>query len=181
MKRKNITATFGVVDVFDEHKGECTFLQQTKLLARKRNRDNSFEELVHVMKQHYNPTSSEFVQRIKLHSPFRQKGEAVSTFFSELCSLVESCNFATKVDEMLGDRTICGIKKERIQNCFLVELEMTFDKAVKVTLGMEAGTRNSQLLLGTNFSESLLSKDAGLWLKKTKWEFMNSSVIHLEH
>ena len=82
---------------------------------------------------------------------------------------------------MLGDRIVCGINEERIQNCLLVEVEMTFDKAVKITLGMEAATRNSQMLLGMNFPESLLSKDAGLWLKKSKCEFMKSSVIHLGH
>ena len=43
-------------------------------------------------------------------------------------------------------KIICGINEQRIQCRLLAESDLTFDKAVKIAQGMEAATRNSQLL-----------------------------------
>jgi len=56
--------------------------------------DKSYEELVHVMTEHHNPTPSEIVQRYKFHSRFRQQGESVAMFVAELRSVAEFCNSA---------------------------------------------------------------------------------------
>ena len=47
---------------------------------------------------------------------------------------------------LLCNLYICGINEQCIQCRILAESDLMFDKAVKIAQGMEAATRNSQLL-----------------------------------
>ena len=84
-------------------------------------RDNSFKPLTEMMTKHYDPVPSEIVQRYKFHTRFRQPGETVSTYVSELRSLAEHCNFGATLDLMLRDRLVCGINDDAIQRRLLAE------------------------------------------------------------
>lgn len=82
--------------------------------------EKSYDELVKILKEHFNPTPSETVQRSRFHGRFRKSGETVATFVSELRSLAEFCNFGASLDDMLRDRLICGINNSKIQqSCWL--------------------------------------------------------------
>ena len=66
------------------------------------------------------------MQRFKFNSRFRQPGESVSNFVSELRSLAEFCNFGSTLDDMLHDRLVCGINDDNIQRRLLSEDKLFF-------------------------------------------------------
>ena len=78
------------------------------LLSPKKPGDKPFKSLTEVMTKHCKPVLSEIVQSYKYHTRFRQPGETVSTYVSELRSLAEHCNFRATLDLMLRHRLVCG-------------------------------------------------------------------------
>ena len=95
---------------------------------------------------HFSPAPSEIVQRFKFHSRFRNPGESVATFVSEICSLAEFCNFGPNLEEILRDRIVCGISDDTIQCHLLAEPGLTFKKALEISQGIEAANRNMREL-----------------------------------
>ena len=72
------------------------------------------------MTDHHSPSSSEIVQRYRFHTRFRQQGETVATYMSELCAIAQWCNFAESLENMLRDRLVVGIDNEAIQHRLLL-------------------------------------------------------------
>ena len=90
--------------------GPSAFKLLRNLLSPAKPGDKAFVELVETMKQHHNPTPSEIVQRYKCNSRFRQEGESIAQFLSELLALAEHCNYGASFDDMLRDRLVCGVE-----------------------------------------------------------------------
>ena len=120
------------------------------LVAPAKPGEKTYDTLVTAMKQHHNPTPSEIVQRYMFNSRFRQPGETVSTYMSELRSLAEHCNYGPTLDQMLRDRLVCGIKDEHIQRRLLSEDKLTLQKAMEIALGLEAASKNAKTLQGAS-------------------------------
>ena len=108
--------------------------------------EKSYDELVKILKEHFNPTPSETVQRSRFHGRFRKSGETVATFVSELRSLAEFCNFGASLDDMLRDRLICDINS-KIQQKLLAEKKLTLTTAIEMAQGMETAQRMPKRLL----------------------------------
>ena len=112
--------------------------------------DKKAYELVAAMVKHHNPAPSEIVQRYRLNSRSRKEGESVATYLSELCSLVEHCNFRDNLDDMLRDRLVCGIENKSIQKRLLAEVTLTLKKATELALAMVTAEANAETLQGTS-------------------------------
>ena len=67
--------------------GLSTYALLRNLVLPAKPGDKTYDELVSVLKEHYNLTPSETVQRSRFNSRFRKLGESVSTFVAELRSL----------------------------------------------------------------------------------------------
>ena len=67
-------------------------------------------------------------------------------FVSQLCALSEHCKFGSVLEDMICDRTICGINDNTIQRRFLAEPELDFKKAVELALGTKTSARNAKEL-----------------------------------
>ncbi len=106
--------------------GPATYAIDRNLVSPDKPGDKSYEELVTILTDHFNPTPSETVQRFKFHSRFRKPMESVAKFVSELRLLAEFCNFGTSLEEMLRDRLVCGIQNSHIQKQLLGEKTLTF-------------------------------------------------------
>ena len=65
--------------------------------------EKSYDEVVVVMKAHHCPKPSVIIQCFCFHNRFRQPGESVSTYISELRALSEHCGFGLCLDDMLQD------------------------------------------------------------------------------
>ena len=84
--------------ITDENKKKSIFLviigpASLKLLCNlaspKKPHEKTLQQLITVLKQHYNPTPSVIVQRIKFHTKTRKPSGPIATFMSELRSIVE--------------------------------------------------------------------------------------------
>ena len=123
----------------------CQTYQLVKnLLAPERPADKTFQEIVLLMKNHYQPKPSIIVERFNFHSRYRKQGESVATFVAELKRLSEHCGFADTLSDMLRDRLVCGINDKRLQRRLLGEADLTFKRAYDLALALEAADRNIQ-------------------------------------
>ena len=126
--------------------GASTYALLWNLVSPAKPGEKSYSELVAVLKEHYNPTPSETVQRSCFNSRFRKSDESVSTFVAELCALAEFCNFGDSLDNMIRDRVVCGIMNSKIQQKLLAEKPMTLKRAVEIAQGMETASKNAKEL-----------------------------------
>lgn len=77
-----------------------------------------FDELVKLLKDHFNPKPSEIVQSFKFNNRNRKPGElcyGVLEYFAVLWKLAQDCNYGDKLAEMLRDRLVCGIGGDCMQ------------------------------------------------------------------
>ncbi len=53
-------------------------------------------------------------------------------YVAVLRKLAHDCNYGEKLTEMLRVRLVCGINDDRIQRRLLTEMDLTFEKALKI-------------------------------------------------
>ena len=81
--------------------------------------NETFEELVAILTEHYSPQPSEVMQPFRFNSRSRKEGESVAAYVAELRRLAEFCNFGTTLVKMLRDRLVWGITEDSIQKKLL--------------------------------------------------------------
>ena len=87
-------------------------------------KDKTFDQLVDVLKKHFEPKPLVITERINFHKRSQLAGESVKEFAAELRRLMIHCDFAGHLDETLRDRFLCGLKNETIQKRLLTEREL---------------------------------------------------------
>ena len=103
--------------------------------------DVSFTEICTKMTAHLQPKPSKIVQRFRFNTKVCQPHETVATYVTQLKRLAQHCNFGggtDRLNEMIRDRLVCGVANEKWQQRLLVEESLTYDKAYKLLLGLEA-------------------------------------------
>ena len=58
-----------------------------------------------------------------------------------LKSLAEFCDYCAKLDEMVGNRIVCGINNARIQSRLLQERDLTYENALDTAQAMELAAK----------------------------------------
>lgn len=106
----------------------------------------SYDELVLLLKTHYNPKPSEIVQRWHFNTRVRGSGESIANYVAALRALALHCNYGDKLSEMLRDRLVCGVNHNGIRRKLLAELNLTYDKAFAMAQAMEISERDSKKL-----------------------------------
>lgn len=134
--------------------GPSTYSLLRNLVSPDRPGDKMFAELVAVLKEHFNPTPSETVQRSKFHTRVRKQDELVAEFFAQLRSLAEFCNFGASLNDMIRDRIVCEINSSKIQQRLLAEKDLTLGKTIELAQGMETATKNVKELSQTGGKEA---------------------------
>ena len=80
-----------------------------------------------------------------MHTRVRQPGESISDFVADLRKLAEHCKFGDQLNDMLRDRTVCGIRDKRIQSALLAQQkDLTFDAAFKTARAMETAEKDAK-------------------------------------
>ena len=113
----------------------------TSLLSPQKPGEKSYEKLVTILTEHYNPALSEIVERYKFHTRMRHEGETVSTFVAELHSLAWYCKFDASLNDLLRNRIVCDINNENIQRRLLAEKTLTMDSALDIVVGMKSARK----------------------------------------
>ena len=76
--------------------------------------EKSYDKLVKLLEDHFNPKPSETVERFKFNTRFRKPGESVAVFITQLRSLSERCNYGASLEAMLRDLLVGGINDDTI-------------------------------------------------------------------
>ena len=81
--------------------GDSTYKLLSSLLSPAKPGDKSFDDLVTVLKNHYNPVPSEIMERFKFNTRVRKLGESIATYVCELRSIAKNCNYDNTLETML--------------------------------------------------------------------------------
>ena len=101
--------------------GKKTFAVLRDLVSPDNPKDKTLDQLVEVLKQHYEPATLVIVERFTFHRRCQQPGESVAEFAAELKKLNLNCKFGTYLDDTLRDRLVCGLRSEATQKKLLTE------------------------------------------------------------
>ncbi|XP_063049093.1 uncharacterized protein K02A2.6-like [Engraulis encrasicolus] len=151
--------------------GPATYKLIRNLVSPDKPSTKTYDQIVTLMKDHFDPKPSEIVQRYKFDSRVRQPSETVSAYVAELRRLAHDCNFGTTLQQMLRDRLVCGINDDRIQRRLLSEPDLTFEKAFEMAVASETASKNVQDLhakapLACNSVKTEGKERKGDWKKK---------------
>ena len=125
--------------------GAETYQLITRLLAPRKPKDATFEEITTAVQNHCCPTTSVIVERFKFNSRFRRPGESVANYVAELRGLAQKCDFGTSLQEMLRDRIVCGVNDDRIQKNLLAQGDkLDFKKALEMATTMELAEQQAR-------------------------------------
>ena len=130
--------------------GDRTYRILKDVLSPTSPTEADFKTIVEKMTAHFQPEPSEIVQRFRFHTRVRQSHESVATYVAQLKQIAENCNFgdAARVNEILRDRLVCRIANEKWQQRLLAEDGLSYDKAQKLLLSLEAAEKGIKDLAG---------------------------------
>ena len=116
------------------------------LLAPAAPKDKSLEEVLEVLKAHYEPKPIVIAERFHFHRQHQLPGESIAKFIAELRRLSLHCEFREYLEEALRDRFVCGLRSETTQKRLLAEPNLKLQDALDKALAMEAAATNSKTL-----------------------------------
>jgi hypothetical protein len=91
-------------------------------------------------------------ERAKFNQRPHEEGECVDTFITDLYTLAEHCQFANLHDELICDRTIVGLKDDRLSEKLQLDAELTLEKAVTPARQSET-VKKQQLTMRNQFQD----------------------------
>ena len=109
--------------------GPKDFCLACDLLSPCKPEDSSFTVILDALKKHYNPKPIIY-EHSKFYKCYQKLGEPVEDYTASLRALDHTCEFDSTLTEMLLDRFVMGLNNEKIQHTLLVEIDLTFDRAV---------------------------------------------------
>ena len=124
-------------------------------------KDKSLDELIDVLKGHFEPEPILIAERFQFHKRDQKRGETIATFVAELRCLATHCSFgADFLDQALCDRFVCGLANEAIQKKLLLEADLDLAKAVKIALSLKGADKSSHAMHGALVPALITSTEA---------------------
>ena len=127
---------------------EETYAILRNLLAPTLPKENTFDQIVKTLADHFEPQRLVIAERFRFHRRNQHPDKSVAEFVAELRRLTRGCEFKDHLDEALRDRFVCGIQNEATQKRLLSEPNLDFNKAIEIAQTMEVAARNAQQLKG---------------------------------
>ena len=116
------------------------------LCAPDRPNSKTYVELCTVLKDHFNPKPLVIAERFHFNRRDQRAGESIAEYVAELRRMAATCDFGDQLESALRDRLVCGLGNASAQRRLLAEPDLSLDKALKITQGMEAAEKNSKTL-----------------------------------
>ena len=91
----------------------------------------TFEEIVAILKEHFNPNPLEILENFKFANRKQRENESLSTYLMELEKLAQTCSFGDYLDKALRNQFV------------------TLAKAKDIAFGMEMSNRGTDEIQGT--------------------------------
>lgn len=153
--------------------GAETYETVQALTAPNKPAEVSFEDIMSLLRQHYDPRPSELFSRSKFQRRDQQPGESIAAYVAALKKLAANCNFGVltrpavattragasapidpfvsdptmlPLDVMLRDRLVCGVQDERLQQRLFAEKKLTFKQAYDMATRLESAVQQQQEL-----------------------------------
>ena len=129
--------------VFLSSCGDAAYRRIKDVLSPRSPTEVSFKDTCALMTAHLQPQPSEIVQWFRFNTRSQQAHETVATYVTQLKHLAETCKFgdSARLHEMMRDRLVCRIVNEKWQQKLLAEENLTYKKAYKLLLSLEASVR----------------------------------------
>lgn len=110
---------FEANDIADEKKvsvlltviGKSHFSLLRNLLAPESPKDKSLDELITVLKTHFEPKPLVIAERFNFYRRDQQSNESIIDFVADLRRLTLKCEFGAFLDQALYDRFVCVVSK----------------------------------------------------------------------
>ena len=106
----------------------------------------NYDEIVSVLKKHYQPQINIIYERFKFNTRKQEPNESNSDYVAALRSLASNCEFGAKLAEYLRDRLVAGIYDEATQRVLLATKDLTFDSAIEIAFAREAAAKDSSAM-----------------------------------
>ena len=87
--------------------GARTYETLRSLLAPARPRDKSFDELLGVLKKHFDTKPVVIAERFRFYQRSQKSNESVADFVADLRRLCITCEFVDFLDQVLRERFVC--------------------------------------------------------------------------
>lgn len=103
-------------------------------------KEKSFEELCALMENHFTPKINIFRERSNFYAASQQDGETIVDYTARLRNLSINCNFGEKLEGILIDKFVFGLKSGRIKDRVCEEKptsETTLSQIVEIALAKE--------------------------------------------
>ena len=124
--------------------GKENYALLRNLLIPAQPRDKTFDEIVAVLKKHFEPKPLIISERFNFNQHQQATDESVADYVAELRWLTIHCEFGTFLDDALCDRFVCGLKSEAMQKKLLTEADLTFQRAIDIAQNMESAAANAK-------------------------------------
>ena len=138
--------------VFLSSIGGKTYGLLRNLLAPTLPKDKPLDEVIAVLKKHFDPKPAVIAERFKFHKRDQLPGESLADYIAELRRLATHCEFGEYLNDALRDRLVCGLHAEVTQRRLLTIKNLTLQEAIETALSMEAAEKDSKALQGSKDS-----------------------------
>ena len=130
--------------------GHQTFKLIRSLLDAQALETKSYDDLVKMVKDYYDPKPSIIVQRYKFNSQVKAAAESIATYVAALRQIAEYCDYKDSLQDMLQDRLVCGVNHQSILHRLLAEKDLTYKKGLELAKLLEAVKKGSLDIVATN-------------------------------
>ena len=109
----------------------------------------TYKSLIDLLKSHYKKKQSVVVHRFNFNTRARKPTESIADYNAALRELALNCNFGeqARLEEMLRDRLVCGVKHEGIQRKLLAEGDISYTEALALAQSIEAAESDAKELV----------------------------------
>ena len=119
-------------------------------------REKSYEELVALLKKHFDPEPIVIAERYHFYQRSQKSGESIADYLASLRRLASRCKFQDFLSQALRDRLVCGLLSETILKALLSKADLTLEKALEISRSMEAAAKKTKELQGSQRNSSVL-------------------------
>ena len=116
----------------------------------------SYDDIVELVKAHFDPTPSPIMQRYRFNTRVRTDGESVAIYVAALRDIARHCEYKDTLQDMLRDRLVCGVRHKGITNRLLAEKKLDYEKALELAKAIESAEQNTKQLQSTHPPEAQL-------------------------
>ena len=124
--------------------GTSTYSLLSDLLSPETPSVKSLAEISAALHKHFETKQAVIAERYHFYKRDQSVGENITDFNAVLRKLATHCNFGVHLEQALCDRLVCGLQQETIQRHLLSETELTYKKAMEISLSMEAAEQNTK-------------------------------------